>query len=176
MSLLNMHHMLRLFWSLQLDSRISPLLKIQAWCGMIYFLSPIDVMPDFFTGVGMLDDIIMCLILLQSFVELVPRHIVAEKCGMLEIDIEKVFVSVPSTVREAMELYDWANQRMKGFASVESPDFGRQRQPGEAASARQREAAERRARAAEPFVDPKADEPAEPPRYERYSAFRKEDG
>src|SRR5688572_8532234 len=85
MTLLNMHHMLRLFWSLQLDGRVSPMLKIQSWCGLVYFLSPLDVIPDYITGVGLLDDIIMALILLQSFIELAPRPVVVETCLRLNI-------------------------------------------------------------------------------------------
>ena len=158
LGLLNLHHTARLFWALQMDGRVSPLLKVQSWCGLVYFLSPLDFLPDYFTGVGLLDDIILCLILLQSFVELAPRPVVEQHCMRLDIDINKVFVNVPRTVQEAKTLYNWA---MNTFSDIRgAPTVGR-------GSDDEFEESE------EAGDDPVS---AEAPRYQRYSAYRPEEG
>jgi uncharacterized membrane protein YkvA (DUF1232 family) len=158
MSLLNLHHTARMFWALQMDGRVSPLLKIQAWCGLVYFLSPLDFLPDYFTGVGLLDDIILCLILMQSFVELSPRHAVDQQAMRLGIDLDKVFVSVPQTVREARTIYDWA----RDF-------FSDAQEMGPVAAAQRASGLDEEEEEDEDAVS------AEPPRHQRYSAYRPEE-
>ena len=110
-ALFHLHHTARLFMALMSDRRVSWLLKVQAWAGLIYVFSPLDVLPDLFTGIGLLDDIIMALLIMQAFLELVPSKLVNERCERLGIDPEKVFINVPRTIRDAVELYEWAARR-----------------------------------------------------------------
>jgi uncharacterized membrane protein YkvA (DUF1232 family) len=160
LGLLNLHHTARLFWALFRDRRVSLWLKISAVSGMIYFFSPLDVVPDYITGIGLLDDIIMALLIMQSLVELAPRHVVNEHCERLKIDPERVFVNVPATVRDAVELFDWAMERTggppgyRGRRGREEP-WGRGYGPEE-----------------QPVQE--QGRPREQPPYSRYSAFEKD--
>ncbi len=48
----------RLAWRLYRDPRVSPRLKkLVPTLGLVYLLSPIDLVPDFFLGLGQLDDL-----------------------------------------------------------------------------------------------------------------------
>jgi uncharacterized membrane protein YkvA (DUF1232 family) len=156
--LLNLHHTARLFLALMADRRVSWWLKTCAWCGLIYIFSPLDVVPDFITGIGLLDDIIVALLIMQAFLELAPREVVDEHCVRLHIDPRRLFVDVPRTVQDAMELYEIA-QNWRGRGGQ------RRYEPPEAPAA----AAPSAYSAAQPPADPTA--PAAP--YSRYSAFRK---
>jgi len=107
-ALLNMHRTARLFFSLMLDRRVPWTFKLYAWSGLIYIFSPLDVIPDFFTGIGLLDDIILGLVIIQAFLEITPPKVVEEHCQRLGIQPRQVFIDVPETVRQAIELYEWA--------------------------------------------------------------------
>ena len=56
------------------------------------------------TGIGLVDDIILALITMQAFVELAPRAVVEEHCRRLGIDPQRVFISVPRTIQDALDL------------------------------------------------------------------------
>lgn len=123
LSMLQAHNIVRLFLALQADFRVSPILKLQAWCGLVYIFSPLDVLPELFTGIGVLDDIIVALIMMQAMLELSPRHVVDEHCRRLGLRPENVFISVGQTVREARSLYTFVREFGSGFrASVDSAD------------------------------------------------------
>jgi uncharacterized membrane protein YkvA (DUF1232 family) len=106
LGVLNLHHITRLFLSLFADRRVSLWLKVSAVSGLIYVFSPLDVLPDFLTGIGLLDDLIVSLLIMQAFVELAPAEVVDEHCRRLRLDPERIFVSVPRTVLQALELFD----------------------------------------------------------------------
>lgn len=153
LALLNVHQSARLFFALLLDRRIPWLLKLYAWAGIVYIFSPLDVIPDFFTGIALLDDIILALIIIQAFMEAAPPGIVEEHCYRLNINPQRIFIDIPETVRQAIELYEWAiGPRYRGQTFQSSP--------GVAASPDQQ--------------PPPPDEPASAPPYRRYSAYQEE--
>ncbi len=72
----------RLAWRLYRDPRVSPRLKkFVPALGLLYLLSPIDLVPDFFLGLGQLDDLgVMGLIAAASLLlpRFTPASILAE--------------------------------------------------------------------------------------------------
>jgi uncharacterized membrane protein YkvA (DUF1232 family) len=115
LGMLNVHHIVRLFLAVQGDRRVPLYLKAFCWCGLVYIFSPLDIMPELFTGVGLLDDIIVALIIMQSFLEFSPPAVLEEHCAKLGIDAEQIFISVPQTVREARSLYFFIREFGSGF-------------------------------------------------------------
>ncbi len=74
---------LRLMWRLLRDDRVSPWLKRLGPIGaLIYVLSPIDLIPDFFLGIGQLDDLgviaLVGVVLVKLMVRFAPPDVVAE--------------------------------------------------------------------------------------------------
>lgn len=106
LGLLNLHHTARLFFTLMLDRRVPLWYKASACCGLVYIFSPLDVVPDLITGVGLLDDIIVALLIMQAFLELAPQAVVEEHCAKLNIDPQRLFIDVPRTVQDAVALYE----------------------------------------------------------------------
>lgn len=69
----------RLVWRLLNDERISSWLKVVPLVGLVYLLSPIDLIPDLMLpGLGQLDDLAVILLTLKLFVELCPPGIVRD--------------------------------------------------------------------------------------------------
>lgn len=148
LGMLHLHHTPRLFLALMRDRRVPWHLKLCAVSGLIYIFSPLDVTPDIITGNKLLDDVIVSLLIMQAFLELAPRGVVEEHCARLNIDPAKVFVNVPRTVLDAIELYELAKPWLR-------------REHGAATA---------------PEAVPGAVQPddAPPPPYTRYSAYRTE--
>lgn len=70
---------LRLAWHLLLDSRVPWLTKlIVPGLMALYILSPIDIIPDWFVGLGQLDDLAVLVLAVKLFIELSPREVVQE--------------------------------------------------------------------------------------------------
>jgi uncharacterized membrane protein YkvA (DUF1232 family) len=70
---------LRLAWNLLLDGRVPLLLKlIIPGLMLLYILSPIDIIPDWFIGLGQLDDLAIMVLAVKLFIELSPREVVQE--------------------------------------------------------------------------------------------------
>ncbi|MCB1218433.1 DUF1232 domain-containing protein [bacterium] len=177
--LMKLNHTARLFMALYLDPRVSLWLKIAATSGVVYKFSPLDVEPDAITGIGLLDDIIVSLIIMQAFIEFAPERVILEKCEQYGIDRSKVYVDVARTVEEARELYHMlrrygagAQQVVQGFAQ-QAADV--QKRMGEASNAPAPHTAsgdtgEERVRR----MQEEPEEPSEKPRYSQYSAFNPE--
>lgn len=170
--LLKLNHTARLFMALYLDPRVSLWLKVAATSGVVYKFSPLDVEPDAITGIGLLDDIIVSLIIMQAFIEFAPDHVIDDKCERYGIDRSQVFVDVPQTIEDARELYRMARryglgakQAMEGFAQQASQAAyqATSTPPPPRPDTSTGDTGEKRS--AEP------DEPQEKPRYSRYSAF-----
>ena len=69
----------RLVWRLLNDDRVSTWVKLIPVAGLIYLLSPIDLIPDLmFPGLGEVDDVVVILLALKMFVDLSPPGIVRE--------------------------------------------------------------------------------------------------
>jgi len=74
---------LRLTWRLFRDPRVAPRLKMAVPAlGALYLLSPIDLIPDLFVGLGQLDDLgilgLAFLLTTQILQRLAPPGVVAE--------------------------------------------------------------------------------------------------
>jgi uncharacterized membrane protein YkvA (DUF1232 family) len=69
----------RLVWRLLHDGRIPGWVKLIPFAGLVYLLSPIDLVPDLMLpGLGQLDDLAVILLSLKLFVDLCPPGIVKE--------------------------------------------------------------------------------------------------
>jgi uncharacterized membrane protein YkvA (DUF1232 family) len=69
----------RLAWRLFNDPRVPIWLKVAVPLVVaLYFISPIDLIPDFLVGVGELDDLGVILLGLSLFVRLAPSYVVEE--------------------------------------------------------------------------------------------------
>ncbi|MCC7479486.1 DUF1232 domain-containing protein [bacterium] len=186
-ALFRLPQMLRLAASLLTDPRVSIWLKVGAAAGVVYVFSPLDVIPDF-TGIGMLDDIVITILILQTLIDLAPPHVVDQHCDRLGLKREELDMDVPQLIGQAIELIAgwWSS------ASAARAAFGEQQEPRPQSSApRPRKAAD--APAAEPAAPrpaaaaapepartvveepPQPAPPAElPPSVKRYSAYREE--
>jgi uncharacterized membrane protein YkvA (DUF1232 family) len=94
--------MARLFAALFLDKRVPLWLKVCAAAGAVYVISPIDVIPDRVTGVGYLDDIILVVLIVQTFIEMSPDYVVNEHCARLGIDSSDIHVNVTQAVASSI--------------------------------------------------------------------------
>lgn len=83
--LLHLPHFIKLYWRLFTDKRVSVIPKVILIAGVIYFVVPWDVIPDFpMVGLGQLDDLGVLMLALQLFVRLAPRRIVEEHVRLID--------------------------------------------------------------------------------------------
>ena len=69
----------RLVWRLLHDGRVRGWVKLIPVAGLVYLISPIDLIPDLMLpGLGQLDDLAVILLSLKLFVDLCPPGIVKE--------------------------------------------------------------------------------------------------
>lgn len=67
------------YYKLVLEDRRTPLFsKILLYLAIAYFLSPIDVIPDFLPIIGQLDDIIIVPFLVLLAVKMIPKQVLEE--------------------------------------------------------------------------------------------------
>ncbi len=136
----------RLFAALLADRRVPLWLKLCAAAGAVYVVSPIDVIPDTITGIGYLDDIIMVVLIVQTFITMAPEDVVLEHCARLGIDPGDVHINIARAVTTSIgavlpfleggksEQPERANSRYS--TSLENDNAAdEQSQPGQAASA-----------------------------------------
>jgi len=67
--------LIRAFVTAMAMPEVSPWMKLFATSGIIYFLSPLDIIPDFITGIGFVDDVIIVLLIMQAFLRRVPQPV-----------------------------------------------------------------------------------------------------
>lgn len=67
-----------LAWQLLWDARVPFSTKLVPLLTAFYFLSPIDIVPDAFLGLGQVDDLVVILIGLRMFISLCPPEIVSQ--------------------------------------------------------------------------------------------------
>lgn len=80
----------RLVWRLMNDERVPSWLKVSIPLVVgLYFVSPIDLIPDFLLGLGQLDDIGVILLGMALFIRLAPEVVVDEHQRALGIDPDK---------------------------------------------------------------------------------------
>lgn len=69
----------RLGWRLLKDNRVPAWVKLIPVAGLVYLLSPIDIIPDWvLPGLGEVDDLAVLILALKMFVDLSPPGIVRE--------------------------------------------------------------------------------------------------
>ena len=74
----------RLGWRLMKDGRVPGWVKLIPFAALLYFLSPIDLIPDWVVpGLGEVDDIVVILLALKMFVNFSPDGVVAEHLDAL---------------------------------------------------------------------------------------------
>jgi uncharacterized membrane protein YkvA (DUF1232 family) len=88
--------LVNLAWGLFRDNRVPLPLKAGLLGVLAYVASPIDLIPDFIPGIGMLDDLVLLLAALEMFVRWAPPEVVEdienryrEGHGPLRTDLEK---------------------------------------------------------------------------------------
>jgi uncharacterized membrane protein YkvA (DUF1232 family) len=68
----------KITWQLLRDNRVPIHAKLAFLLPLLYVISPIDLLPDFFVGVGQLDDLGIILIGIQLLQQLTPSDILQE--------------------------------------------------------------------------------------------------
>ncbi len=69
----------QLIYRLLHDDRVPTLLKVAVPLGVaLYFVMPLDLIPDFLPGLGQIDDIAVLLLAMNLFVKLAPQVVVDE--------------------------------------------------------------------------------------------------
>ena len=75
----NLIRQVRLAWRLFQDSRVPGWVKMIPFAGLLYFLSPIDLIPDWaLPGLGEVDDVVLLILAVKMFIDLSPPGIVRE--------------------------------------------------------------------------------------------------
>ena len=74
----------KLVWMLLRDKHVSMWTKAILPLALIYLVSPIDLIPDVFLGLGQLDDLGVILLGMSLFVRLCPPDVVAYYTNQLE--------------------------------------------------------------------------------------------
>ncbi|MBE2184547.1 MAG: DUF1232 domain-containing protein [Anaerolineae bacterium] len=67
-----------LTWKLLFDKRVPITTKLVPIAAVLYLFSPIDFIPDFFFGIGQLDDIGLMIAAIKAFELMSPADVVAE--------------------------------------------------------------------------------------------------
>jgi len=68
----------RLVGRLIKDTRVPAYLKVLPFAPILYFLFPLDVIPDLIPVIGQMDDLGVLMLALQAFVMMVPQYVVDE--------------------------------------------------------------------------------------------------
>ena len=72
----------RLVWKLTWDKRVPIVLRALVPLAVLYFLSPLDLIPDFARpGLGRADDLIIMGLAILLLTKLSPEHVIAEYSG-----------------------------------------------------------------------------------------------
>ena len=101
----------RLAWRLFRDGRVPGWVKMVPFAALIYFLSPIDLIPDLaLPGLGEIDDIFVILLALKMFVDLSPASVVREHLddlfGMRRNAHQPSEPSTPTTIDGSYRVLD----------------------------------------------------------------------
>jgi uncharacterized membrane protein YkvA (DUF1232 family) len=100
-------------WGLFRDNRVPLSLKAGILGVLVYVASPIDVIPDFIPGIGMVDDLVLLLAALEMFARWAPPEVVE--------DIERRYREGHSPLREDLKsaekhfgrLWSWASKKIE---------------------------------------------------------------
>lgn len=78
LSLVHLPNFFKLFWRLFKDGRVGFMPKLLLLLMAAYVVLPVDLLPDFFPGLGQLDDLLLVFLGLKGFIWLCPREVVRE--------------------------------------------------------------------------------------------------
>jgi uncharacterized membrane protein YkvA (DUF1232 family) len=81
---MNLFNSFRIAWKLLWDSQVPTSAKLVPLLTVLYVLSPIDILPDVFVGLGQLDDLAILLLGTQLFIAVSPKDIVARARAEIE--------------------------------------------------------------------------------------------
>jgi uncharacterized membrane protein YkvA (DUF1232 family) len=73
---MNLFNSFRIAWRLMWDGRVPLSAKLVPILTILYVISPIDILPDVFVGLGQLDDMAILLLGTQLFIAVSPKDIV----------------------------------------------------------------------------------------------------
>lgn len=76
---------IKLYWRLFMDRRVPLYLKLIPVGALLYFISPIDIIPELISPFfGIVDDVVIVLMAFKYFIKLSPKDVVAEHVRRLE--------------------------------------------------------------------------------------------
>ena len=82
--LIHAPNFIRLFWRLFNDKRVGMLPRVLLVIGVLYFVSPLDLLPDFpLVGLGWMDDFFVLYMMAKAFIRLCPKQVVAEHVSLI---------------------------------------------------------------------------------------------
>jgi uncharacterized membrane protein YkvA (DUF1232 family) len=79
---------------------VSIYLKSCAVAGIVYFFSPLDLIPDIFTPIGFVDDIILSLMIMQKFIQMIPADTMQPILSRFGITRSELMFDVEAAVKE----------------------------------------------------------------------------
>jgi len=82
------------------NPRVSMYLKISAIAGITYFFCPLDIVPDIFAPIGLLDDLILSLLIMQKFIHTIPAETLEPMMKRLGIKREELTFDVEDAAKE----------------------------------------------------------------------------
>ncbi|HST06276.1 MAG TPA: YkvA family protein [Chloroflexia bacterium] len=87
----------RLVWRLMSDQRVPTWVRVGIPAlVLLYFISPIDLIPDFILGLGQLDDLGVILLGMSLFIRFAPDYVVDEHKRALGIDLDSAAGGEPT--------------------------------------------------------------------------------
>jgi uncharacterized membrane protein YkvA (DUF1232 family) len=125
--------LIRAFLAGMISPDVSPWMKVFAAAGIVYFFSPLDIIPDFITGIGYVDDAILMLLIMQAFLARVPQPVLERILGS---DVkDSVFFNVKDGLAACKatfsSVYDKVMERFDAVIA-KSASFTPEPQPAEA--------------------------------------------
>lgn len=71
-------HLVKLIWRIARDSRVPARTKAMLFIAIGYLATPIDLIPDWFAGIGQADDLLVAAFALDQVLNRIPAEIVRE--------------------------------------------------------------------------------------------------
>jgi uncharacterized membrane protein YkvA (DUF1232 family) len=96
----------RLAWRLLWDPHVPGWTKLVPFLALLYIISPVDFLPDWFLGLGQLDDLGVLLVGVRLFTALVPEEIVLQHLEAMGLPASrwKVVENEPPTIEGEFEV------------------------------------------------------------------------
>lgn len=83
--LAHLPNLIKLYWRVFTDRRVSLVPKLVLIAGVLYFIVPLDIIPDFpLIGLGQVDDIAVLILATRMFIAMAPRSVVEEHVRLID--------------------------------------------------------------------------------------------